>query len=177
MVKWITALSKHIVVVLSSLIFLQFPQFILNYQQQLSGHVAEIQQYVDKMRNLAAQSGKSLDHYIQKFISYPDVDFSKQGTLMQFTYIRANKLFLHLERLKQASPLMRPFVWITGMQGDIFHSTLSSFKPGLTFSLESLMYGLLGIGLGSILNWIGEQIGRKLFFFNRKRQRRFNKST
>lgn len=142
---WIGKALKNILLILGAVIFFQFPVFMQQYQQQLIGHVHELKWQVDVLGKTAAKSGKSVDEYIKKFVDHPDTDFSNQGEVMQKVQTRWNKLSMALSRLQQASIFTRPFVFLYCIQGDIFKSTAESFELGVIFTMEGLLYALVGM--------------------------------
>lgn len=125
--------------------FLQFPLFISEYQHQLIGHVAELKWQTEAMQVTAAKTGKTLDDYIQKFITQPDPDFSEQGKVMKNVHRRFLKLTSALKALQQSIPITRPWAFIRYFQIDIAKSTLQAFTPGIPLNLEGLLYGFAGI--------------------------------
>lgn len=138
-------------VVFGAFLFFQFPLFIHQYQQQLIGHVYELEWQVVTMRDAASKSEKSLDQYVKKFLNHPDPDFSRQGMVMNRILTRWEKLTTSLLRLQQASILTRPFMFLRYLQWDIFKSTAETFQPGISFTLEGLVYALLGMINGYLL--------------------------
>lgn len=139
----------------------QIPQFMQQYASRLSGHVAELQLLIDQLRKVAAHSNKSLEEYIQKFLSSSDGDFAYQGKFMQGMVVRWEELNNALTHLAQSSAWTRPLVFVKDLQSDIAHSTLTSFQPGINLSLEGLCYA----GIGCLLGWAFYQLISKGFKF------------
>lgn len=164
----------RIFVVFGALLFLQFPLFMHQYQQQLIGHVHELQWQIDAMQLNAEDSGKSIDEYIQKFIDHTDRDIFHQGAVMKRVYSRWKDLSESLARLQQASVFTKPYVFLRYLQWDIFASASNSFEPGLTFTFEGMLYILSGILCGFLLFSILKGFGRKIF---RKRSSKMASST
>jgi len=52
-------------------------------------------------------------------------------------------------QLKESSSFTRPFIFFRYLQGDIFSATFHEFKMGISFTFESMIFGLLGIFIGS----------------------------
>jgi len=146
--KWIINALDRVFAVIGALVFSQAPMFMQQYQQQLAGHVAELQIQIDKMKAVAMNSGKNLESYIEKFTSNSDLDFMRQGELMQKMTDRYRDFSETLLSLNQSSAFTRPFVFISNMYSDIATSTFKTFNFGLEFSLEGLIYALVGIFLG-----------------------------
>ena len=148
---FITSLLDRLCVVLGAFVGSQIPEFFQQYTQRLAGHVDELGHLLDHLRHLAASSNKTLEQYIQKFLSSSDPDFAGQGELMQGLTVRWEELHQALHHLTYSSIWMRPYVFIKDLQSDIFHSTLASFQPGFNLTLEGLGYAGLGIFVGLAL--------------------------
>lgn len=145
MVRIASKLVQQVLIVLCTLLFLQFPLFIQAYQQQLTGHVAEIRIHVNRMREMAASSKKTLEQYIQKFIDNSDEDFSRQGGAMRQMHVRSLELSKALKQLQEASVLKRPFIFLAYLDRDIALSTAHSFQPGIPLTLEGFCYAFFGM--------------------------------
>ncbi len=132
----------------------QIPEFMQQYTQRLSGHVAELQRLLYQMRQVASYSNKNLEQYIEKFISSSDPDFARQGEFMQGILFRWEELNQTLVHLTQSSMWVRPYVFLKELQSDIAHATFANFQPGLNLSIEGLCYA----GIGILLGWAFYQI-------------------
>ncbi len=148
MFKWINGLLDRIFAVAGALLFSQAPVFIQQYKQQLAGRVAELQSQVEKMRWVAHQSGKTLDMYIQKFVSQSDADFARQGELMQGMVMRHADLSTAHQALFESTVFSRPLVFARHFDFAIAKQTYSSFEFGFLFSIEGLVYSIIGVGIG-----------------------------
>lgn len=146
--KWLSELLDRIFVVLGALLLSQVPLFIQQYQQHLAGHVAELQYQIDAMEEIAGKTGKTLNEFIQKFISSSDLDFSAQGRLMSAMVERFTQLSEALTSLENASILTKPFIFLAHSKYMIVNETWHSFELGLTFTFEGLVYALVGMCLG-----------------------------
>ena len=136
----------------------QIPQFMHQYSQRLAGHVAELHQLLDQLRQAASLSNKSLEQYIYKFMSSSDPDFAHQGQFMQGIVQRWEELNHALLHLTQSSVWARPFVFVKDLQPDIAQSTLAVFQPGIALNVEGLCYA----GFGAVLGWLLVQAASKL---------------
>lgn len=132
----------------------QFPVFVSNYQQRLSGHVAELHRLVLQLQQLAEQSGKSWEQYLSKFLASSDPDFHSHGEWMRGVADRALELGQGLQNLSQAPFWMKWYYF--GMEGkwEIISGTWDHFSPGLVFSWEGLFYSAIGFGVGWILSFL-----------------------
>lgn len=138
------------------------------YTHQLIGHIDELKWQVEHMEQSASLSGKNLDQYITKFLKNSDSDFSSQGKMMQGVVSRFGQLSYAWNQLKNSSAFTRPFVFFRYLKFDIFYATFKSFKMGISFSLDSIIFGLIGILIGSGLQQLA-----KIFFWRSKYQEKF----
>lgn len=148
MYKWFGVFIDRLFVVAFAVLFSQFPLFIQQYHQRLSGHAAELHMQLDAMRKIAKQSGKTLDQYIQKFLASADFDFSKQGNLMHAMQERYVKLSDATIAMQNASVLTKPYVFLIHLDFEVAKAASNQFSPGLLFNLEGFCYALCGIAFG-----------------------------
>lgn len=128
----------------------QIPAFMQQYIQRLSGHVDELQHVIRHLEFAAAHSGKTLEQYIQKFLSSVDIDFIHQGEFMQKTLVRWEELNLTLYHLTHSSLWVRPYLFLKELQYDIAQSVLASFQSSLNLNPEGLCYA----GTGMLIGWL-----------------------
>lgn len=136
--------------VVGALLFMQIPLFFVQYQQQLTGRVAELNWQVSSIEKSALKSDKTLSQYILKFKESKDPDVSEEGTRMQKIATRHEKMQRAHSALRHATALTRPFKFLFYMQGDVVKSTLISFTPGIPFSLEGALWALVGMLFGCL---------------------------
>lgn len=148
MFKWVGGLIDRIFAAAGGVLFSQAPLFMKQYAQQLSGHAAELRYQVDAMRQAATNSGKTLEQFIQKFVESNDADFMRQGDIMSAMVNRWYNTTDALAALQESSVFTRPFVFLTHMNWDIVKSTWTHYVFGLPFTLEGLVYAIIGIIFG-----------------------------
>lgn len=148
MLRWIAGLLDRLFAVAGALMASQAPLFIQHYNQQLSGHISELRHQVEIMRTTALRSDKTLDQFIDKFLGSSDMDFVRQGELMQSMVQRLDTLKESFNSLKEATVLTRPFIFLEQFNWDIAKSTFQSFTIGIPLNTEGLIYALIGIVLG-----------------------------
>jgi|EndMetStandDraft_5_1072996.scaffolds.fasta_scaffold65284_2 hypothetical protein len=151
MLSWIGKIIDRTFVVLGALIFSQAPLYMQQYTQQLSGHVAELNIQVEAMKKTALQADKTLDQFIQKFLTNGDTDFRMQGELMQGMVERWNHLTEGLQAMQGAGLWQRPYVFAKYFNWDIASSTFQNYKIGIPLTIEGLIYALAGMLLGYAL--------------------------
>ena len=148
MLKWISQLADRVCVVIGALIFIQAPIFMQHYLQQLVGRVDELTQQVDVMRQVAMESNKTLEQFIQKFVDSADVDFAQQGLIMKNLIDRWRFLNDGLLSMDHASVWFKPWAFLQYFDYQIAQSTFSHYQFGIALTYEGLIYGLIGICVG-----------------------------
>lgn len=161
--RCIQKILERIVISLCVILCMQLPFFITQYTHQLRGHIDELKWQVEQMTMAASSSGKNLDQYISKFVHNSDPDFANQGLMMRTVMQRFEKLSDAWMQLKNSSAFTRPFVFFRYVQSDIFSATFQDFKMGISFTFESIVFGLIGILIGSGFCLLGTA------FFHRKK--------
>lgn len=149
--KWIAGIFDKILALAGALVLSQGPVFMQAYTHQLSGHVAELQWQMDAMQRVAAQSGKSLNQFVEKFLTSQDKDFALQGQLMWDTMERWHNYSEGLFALQNATVWTRPFVFIRHFEWNIVQSTYESYDIGLTLNIEGIVYALIGMLIGYLI--------------------------
>lgn len=130
---------------------MQAPLFIHQYTQQLTGREAELRLQIDAMQRAAKLSGKTLEQFVQKFLSSPDQDFALQGELMQAMTMRWHHLSEAVQAFQNSALWERPLTFIFYFHTDIAASTLQHFAFGLPLTIEGAIYAFLGIIFGYLL--------------------------
>ncbi len=170
MINWLSNLLDRVFAVGGALICFQAPVFMQQYGHQLSGRVEELKLQINGMMNVAIQGQKTLPQFIQRFIESGDPDFMRQGQLMQWTSERYEKLSEAYQALTHASVISKPFVFLRDFNWTIAQSTFNEYQPGISFTFEGMVYGLLGIGLGYGLFYLLSGLVNGFFgLFRRKR--------
>lgn len=144
----VTGFIDRLFAAAGAIAFTQIPLFYQQYVQRLSGHLAELELQTTLLRQTAARSGKSLEAYIDKFLGSSDTDFSAQGQFMQGIFQRLTELQNSYQALINAPDWVHPMYLLRYGDPDIARATLSHFEPGLSFSVESAVYALLGLAVG-----------------------------
>lgn len=135
-------------VVLGAFLGSQFPQFMQQYNQRLSGHVDELHRTLLRLEEMAIQSGVPLQLYIKKFSEQSDVTISRQGSFMQDLVLRFQDLNESFTTLNASTVWSRPYFFMKYLDLEIGKATFHHYSPGLTFDTEVCIYVLLGGFLG-----------------------------
>ncbi|MBA3602311.1 MAG: DUF2937 family protein [Parachlamydiaceae bacterium] len=160
MTYWLVSLLDRVFAVCGALICVQAPMYIQQYGHQLSGRVAELKLQVKGMLNAAAEGSKTLPQYINRFLESGDSDFMRQGKLMLSSAERYDELSGALSSLNQSSVVSRPFIFLRDLNWDIATTTFSDFQPGISFTVEGIAYGLVGVCLGYGLFYLLSKVVR-----------------
>lgn len=131
--------------------FCQFPLLMQQYSMMLSGHLAESRRQINMMQHAASLTNKTLQEYIAKFLGQQDLDFVHQGQIMQSMQKRYEELNQAYSSLQQSTVWSKPFVFIKNLDSSVFWDTARDFTPGLTLTLESLIYAVIGLGIGVLV--------------------------
>jgi hypothetical protein len=133
--------------VAGTVLFSQAPEFMQQYLQRLGGHLEEARRQLAQFKNVAAQSGLSLDQFIAQTNANTDAAVAKLGDVMSDTGARVAHLETAQAAISQASPLMRPFAFLRHVDAEIANATWSIYKPAVPTTLEGLLYALLGMAV------------------------------
>ena len=134
-----------------AILFMQAPQFVHNYTESLAGHLAEVSWQLEQLRQMVQKSGRTLGELVTKFLGSSDSDIVFQGELIRNMVDRETAFSTALNALSDASPLSRPFVFFNHIHWELVKETSTHFRPGLPLSLESLIWGLIGLFFGYLL--------------------------
>lgn len=156
----IVGLIDRLLAVTGAILFTQIPLYYQQYVYRLSGHLAELELQVTLLRQTAARSGKSLDVYINKFLQSQDSDFLGQGEFMLGLTHRLENLQNTYQALVEAPSWTHSFYLIKYADPVIAKATFNHFEPGLSFTLEGVLYGLIGVAVGLLVF----RILKKLFY-------------
>lgn len=151
MLSWVGGFFDRLFSVGGAFIFWQIPLFMQQYQQHLSGRLAELSKYIEQMRHVASLSEKTLDQYVLKFLQSDDVDFSRQGQIIHEMVNRFKDLSESYHALTHATPLTHPWVFLSHMNFDIAKATFATFEWGIPLTTEGLFYALVGMTIGYII--------------------------
>lgn len=162
MLSWISNMLDRICAVLVAILFMQMPMFIDQYSIRLSGHVDELNYQTQAIQQLAIKSNKSMNAYVEKFIRSTDIDFSNQGKFILDLEKRKEKLKHSLTSLTQANLFTRPFIFLFNSDWTIVHATCINYQVGISFTLESIIYALIGVFVGYYLYKLFSSFGRRI---------------
>lgn len=149
--RFLDSVLDRIFAILGFLFFAQGPEFIQQYIQRLGGHIDELVVQINKIKEMAEFSGKSIQQYIEKFKSSSDTDFAGQGSFMQDILERHQSFQQVLTQLSEKNPFLKPYYFVKNLDMQVARETFNSFVPGISFTLEGIIYGIIGIFFGVAL--------------------------
>ena len=128
-----------------ALVFMQIPAFLVQYQQRLGGHVDELALMIKKYKLAAADNGRTVDEYIGLHLQSNVKEFVSSGKLMLENMERFTDLSAALKSLSGSKGIIKFISFLKNIDFDIFKAALKNFVPGLSFSLDTVLYGAIGI--------------------------------
>lgn len=131
--------------VAGAMIFMQIPAFLVQYQQRLGGHVDELALLIKKYKSAAADNGRTVDEYIGLHLQSSVKEFVSSGKLMLENMERFTDLSAALKSISDSKGILKFISFLKNFDSDIFKAALKNFVPGLSFSLDTVLYGAIGI--------------------------------
>jgi hypothetical protein len=135
----------RVLCVLGTVAFSQVPEFMQQYLQRLGGHLDEARRQLDQFRQVAEQSGLTLDRLIDQTQTNPDAAVAKLSTVMTRAVSRVEELETAQLAIQSASLWERPFVFARNMDSEIARATGDIFKPAVPTTVEGLVYAIVGM--------------------------------
>lgn len=143
------SLLERIFVFFMALFLSQAPQYMNLYLNVLSGAKAAYEKSVKEIAEKAGELGMSTKEFIDDLTKSQSQAAKKSGELHQNqirNFESAKKAF---DAIKNASPFVRPFIFLKHVDWALAKNV--QFQPALPFTLESLIYVIVGIILGMVL--------------------------
>lgn len=145
------AFFDRIVAVAGAIVFIQIPSFLVQYQQRLGGHVDELARLIRKYKIAAADNGRTVEEYIGLHLQSNIKEFVSTGKLMSENMERFTDLSSALKSITESKGIIKLFQFLKNIDMEIFKGALKNFVPGISFSIDTLLYGFLGIVLSMII--------------------------
>ena len=133
-----------IAALIGAVLFSQMPLFVDQYTFRLQGHLAESNHHLLLYQKAAAELHKTVDEYMQKFLSSQDEDFCKEGEIIQHVVDRNLFLQKAVCSLETQPKIIRPLLLFKYADVPILKEAWESFCPGFSFSTETAFFSLLG---------------------------------
>jgi hypothetical protein len=139
---------ERLIAIPTAFLAAQFPQFFQQYMHELSGHVAELNYQISILQKSAEIAQKPLPALINKFLANSDPDIHQQGAVMQGVIDRLQDFSQAMQSLQHAGILGKPFLFMRYFDLGIVADTWTHFQLGINFSVESIVYLVIGLFLG-----------------------------
>lgn len=117
----------------------------------MTGHLAELRQQLNILKNYALSTGKTLPELVQKFLANSDGDIVFQGKILSGMIAREIRFQEALNAIQTAGPLMKPFYFFKYFQTSIAEEAYGTFVFGFPVTFESFYYAVAGIGFGMLV--------------------------
>ena len=135
----------RVLCVVGAVAFSQFPEFMQQYLQRLEGHLDEARLALERLKDLAAQSGMTLDQLEAGAAQNPDRAMGSLGGIVRAASARVQELGMADQALRQASAWTRPFAFLRHLDWGIARATLSIYRPAVPTTAEGLVYAAAGM--------------------------------
>ncbi|MFK7795584.1 MAG: DUF2937 family protein [Gammaproteobacteria bacterium] len=141
----IKGLLDRVLFAVGVLLFMQVPHFVDQYAQRLGGYYQAQVNHLDQYQQIAKnQHQGNLDGLIREFMSSEQASVRETGNNISVIRGLAESLKNDVYVLDH-KPLASKLVHLaTATRYDIAGQTLTNYKPGVPFSIESLVCALLG---------------------------------
>jgi hypothetical protein len=115
------------------------------YLQRLEGHLDEARLSLERLRDLAAHSGMTLEQLVSGAAQNPDRAAGSLGEVVRSALLRADELGAADAALRQATAWTRPFAFLRHADWGIARATLSIYRPAVPTTAEGLVYAAAGM--------------------------------
>lgn len=140
-----SGLIDRLLCVLGTVAFSQAPEFMQQYLQRLGGHLDEARRQLEQFRDVAAQSGLTLDRLIAQTSTNSDAAVAKLGGVMSGASARVEELETAQLALQNASVWERPFVFFRHVDASIAQATWDFYRPAVPTTVEGIVYAIVGM--------------------------------
>ena len=129
----------------------QLTAFMQHYQQNLAGRLAEARLDVTAIAERAGEAGLPIYAYLEEFRRAANPIFVREGIWLKSKIERAAWLESHLDAMRNASPVERPYTFATRMDRTIAAETWENFQPAVPLDPVSLAYAAVGALIGLLI--------------------------
>ena len=153
MFRFLSSLVDRCIFTLAFIVGVQFPEFIQQYSQRLSGHLNEALQQLDQFQFIANRHFEgNLSAMVQKYTSNIEPSISETGDLILETSNRVLNLEAHLKSLEQPDYFNRLYAFATEYDLDMAEATLQQFQLAIPLDFMALASGaILALGIMIII--------------------------
>lgn len=148
----IKGLLDRVLFAVGVLLFMQVPHFVDQYTQRLGGYYQAQVNHLDQYQKIAnKQHQGDLDALIREFKSSEKMSVRETGNNISDSRAQAKSVQDDLYVLDHQPLAVKLMHLATGTRYSIAQQTLTHYKPGVPFSIESMICALLGGVLMSML--------------------------
>ena len=148
----IKGLLDRVLFAIGVLLFMQVPHFVDQYTQRLGGYYQAQVNHLDQYQKIAKKQHQGdLGALIQEFASSDRASVRETGNNISVIQSQAASIKKDLQVLDHKPLTSKIIHLLTSSRYDIAQQTLTHYKPGVPFSIESLVCALLGGVLMSML--------------------------
>ena len=145
-------LFDRIFAVVFAILFIQIPHIIQLYIHLLRGALAEAKRNIAGWQKAASEFGLSLDEYTKQFLNHENPVTQSAGKKIQDDLTRFNDYRAALDSIESSAVWEKPFAFVGHVDWELLNQMI--FKPGMSFTLEAAIYGLIGMLFGIILFYL-----------------------
>jgi len=151
---FINGLLQRLLFTFGVMLFMQLPQFIDHYSQQLSGYYLAQQNQLQQFQLIADRNfNGQLDTLIADFKASPAPAVQQVGKQVLTLQQSLPELATDLTILTEGSYINKLTYFITRIDSKLAENTLSLFTPGIPLSQAAIVMGLIG-GITLNLLWL-----------------------
>ena len=151
------------------IVFLQLPHFIDQYTQRIGGYSESKRQQLNDYQLIADKNfNGNINLLIASFKRSTNAAVQQTGDNISETQFEVQILSDEINFLENEEQLNKVIFLMTNMRINIAKGTLGAFQPGIPLNLWSMIYGLIGGILFSLL-FNGTAKVPKLIFRKKKR--------
>lgn len=126
----------------------QLSAYMQHYQQNVAGRLAEARLDVAAIAERAGEAGLPIYAYLEEFQRASNPIFVREGIWLKSKIARAAWLESHLDAMRNAGPIKRPYTFATRMDRTIAAETWQHFEPAVPLDAISLIYAAAGALIG-----------------------------
>jgi hypothetical protein len=150
-----------------ALLLSQFPEFFQQYTQRLGGRLDEVTAQAIALEGRAAEAGKDLASYLERFLTDPDPNIRREGRVLAALPVRRAELQQAYLALTGVGRGWRAKTFVQHFDWKIVRTTAAVYQPATPLTAESGVYAGAGFGAGAMAFW--------LFFGIRRKRRKTDK--
>jgi hypothetical protein len=153
MFRLLSTLIDRCIFTIAFIIGVQFPEFIQQYSQRLSGHLDEALQQLAQFQLIANRHfDGDLSAMVRKYSSNIEPSISETADLIVDTSSRVTHLETHLNNIGQADYFKRLYAFATEYDLTMAQATLQQFQLAIPLDVMSLVSGaILALGVLMII--------------------------